>query len=819
MAGSTTWRTPPVDRLGIPQMKVSDGPSGARGEIFGESTPAAFFPSGVSLGATWDEELMYEVGVHLAEETKSRSASVILAPTMCIHRHPLGGRNFESFSEDPFLTGKLAAAHIRGVQSRGIAATPKHLLEYNRFHYSAQITTRALREVYLLPFQMVVCDADPWCIMTSYNKVNGSYCDMSKLLMTDIARGEWGWKGVFPSDWGGTHSTFESINAGLDIEFPGPPEKRSKAALEGPLRNGLVDLNAVDASATRVLRLLQKVGRFTDRRDEDEYVRDDPETKALLLRTASSGIAMLKNENGALPLRPNSSVKKIAVVSPNAKRVIAGGGGSSYIKAPYWTNVFDSVAKRFQEHGTEVSFATGAKVNRYLPTIPPDVVRNADTGVSGAAVDWYLGHDLSSSVVATTHIDDLYYMTFGTLPPGIDTESNFSYRVRAILKPLTSGRHDLSFASIGPSTLFIDGKKVLAQSGDFEKKGTLFFTYGSDEKFLSLDLEAGGDYRLEVEYHSHDRQLREDLVGRMDPMEDKFQGFRIGYEEPGASTSDLSSEAAALARDADAAIVVVGRDKEWETEGQDIPTFELPGQQVQLIQQVAAVNKRTIVLDPWIDDVEAVLFAWYQGQELGNAAAAVLAGEFNPCGRLPVTFPRRIEDCPAFSSYPGELGEILYSEDLFVGYKWWHRLGIKPHFPLGFGLSYNKFEVASGSITSSTISEGTTLIASVSVKNTGGSDIPGRETVLAFHSQSSPKRLARPNAQVCGFSKSPLLAPGEQAIVEIRIEAKSFGVFDPSKGLWIMDANTKFDILLGTNAENAVPAWQVEAPEEITWKL
>ncbi|KAF5002326.1 hypothetical protein FDECE_10642, partial [Fusarium decemcellulare] len=208
MAGASTWRTMAIDRLGIPAMKFSDGPSGARGQIFGESVPAAFFPCGTSLGATWDEKLLYDIGQALADETKTKSASVILAPTMCIHRHPLGGRNFESFSEDPYLTGKLAAAHVRGVQSRGIGATPKHFVEEgslpffisandqetDRFHYDAKISPRALREVYLLPFQMVVRDANPWCMMSAYNAVNGHHADASKELLNDIARGEWGWE-------------------------------------------------------------------------------------------------------------------------------------------------------------------------------------------------------------------------------------------------------------------------------------------------------------------------------------------------------------------------------------------------------------------------------------------------------------------------------------------------------------------------------------------------------------------------------------------------------------------------------------------------
>ncbi|SPO07215.1 uncharacterized protein DNG_09909 [Cephalotrichum gorgonifer] len=763
MVGASTWRTAAVDRLGIPAMKVSDGPSGARGQIFGENVPAAFFPFGVSLGATWDEDLLYEVGQALAEETKTKSASVILAPTMCIHRHPLGGRNFESFSEDPFLTGKLATAHVKGVQSLGIGATPKHFVandqETNRFHYDAKISPRALREVYLLPFQMVVRDADPWCMMTAYNRVNGNHADASKELLRDIVRGEWGWEGLFMSDWGGTNTTVESISAGLDLEMPGPASKRSQAALKGPLHEGIIDIKDVDASVHRVLRLLSRVGRFQNPKDEPEFCKNDPETRDLLYRAACSGIVMLKNDNQALPLRPSEDIKKLAIVGPNAKRVVAGGGGSSYMNAPYWTSVFGSMEEAFQGASTEFRFSQGAKVNRYVPTMPTGVVRDPVTGNPGAAVDWYLGHHFDSEIKATTHIEDLYYVSFGMTPPEISCETGFAFRLRAILKPLTSGQHKVSFASIGPSELYIDGSRIAVQSGDFYKKGTLFFTYGSEEYSFYMDLEQGREYAIRVDYRSHDRQLVDEYLPLMDPMEDKFQGIRLGYEE--ADQSDLPQEAASLASDCDAAIVVVGRDKEWETEGQDIPQFELPGEQVRLIKEVARACKRTIVVVQagtpvqmdWLDDVSAVLYTWYQGQELGNVSAAVITGAFNPSGRLPVTFPRRIEDCPAFSSFPGEQGVSEYAEDIYVGYRWWDLRGTAPLFPLGFGLSYSCFEVSAGRISSTTISMGETL-------------------VLEVKSPKSPSRL-RPKKQICAFGKSAALATGEECIVQLKLDVYS----------------------------------------------
>lgn len=419
-------------------------------------------------------------------------------------------------------------------------------------------------------------------------------------------------------------------------------------------------------------------------------------------------------------------------------------------------------------------------------------------------------------------------MTFGQTPSEITRETGFAYRLRTTLRPLTSGNHKMSFASIGPSELYVDDSLVSSRSGSFEEKGTLFFTYGHDEDIFYMNLEAGRDYTIRVDYRSHDRQLRKDLLPRMDPMEDKFQGVRIGYEEFGIS--DFPKEAAALATDCDAAIVVVGRDKEWETEGQDIPLFELPGEQVRLIREVAAatLSKRTIVIvqagtpvdtSSWISEVQGVLYTWYQGQELGNAAAAILCGKFNPSGRLPMTYPNRIEECPGHASFPGEQGESYYSEGLFVGYKWWDLTGIKPQFPIGFGLAFNDFEISAVSISSTTLKEDVPVILSIKIRNIGGSELPGRETVIAWHSQRSPIRLVRPEKEICGFGKSRALTPGEEDVVYIEVTSHSLGMFDTVRGAWVIDADSRFDILLGTNASNAVAAWEIIAPKEITWTL
>lgn len=426
----------------------------------------------------------------------------------------------------------------------------------------------------------------------------------------------------------------------------------------------------------------------------------------------------------------------------------------------------------------------------------------------------------------TSCSDDLYYISYGDIPPEINRVTNYSFRVRTILTPQTSGRHTLSLAGIGPSKLFVDGKEVASESGKRQPDGELFCTYGSHEVFVTIDMVAGREYHLLAEGHSHDRQLDPELKDHLKPMEDQFQGVRIGYEEE--SHEDLPSEAARLCSDSDAAIIVVGRDKEWETEGLDMPMWELPGDQARLIEEVAAVCPRTVVViqagtpvkaEPWIHKVQAVLYCWYQGQELGNAVADVICGHFSPSGRLPVTYPRRIEHSPG-TSQPGEPGTdstVLYGEGIHVGHRWFDFIGVDPLFPLGYGLSYSELKLSDIVITNSVLGPKSPITISAKVMNLGGDDLPTRHTVLAFASPASKPRLSRPVKQLCAFVKTPEIKAGEACVVELEIDAYSLGVFDALVNRWVIDVGAEFDILVGTNAGDAIVVGQARVPEEITW--
>lgn len=352
----------PVPAKGVPKLKVSDGPNGARGEKFEGGKTAACFPAACCVASTFDVDLATRLGSALAEETQSKGARCILAPTMCIHRHPLGGRNFESFSEDPFLTGKMASNVVTGVQALGVAATVKHFAaneqETDRLTVNEKISERALREIYLKPFEIAIKEAKPWAVMTAYNQINGQHADFNDFTLKQVLRGEWGWDGLVMSDWGGTNSTAASLNAGLDLEMPGPTKVRGVEAVLKAIKAGEVSEETIDERAMRVLEFLERLRCFEDPTIPDERAIDRPEHRALIREAGSKGIVLLKNENDILPL-PKEKVKgkKVALLG-HAKEGLAHGGGSASLNAHYKITPWDGLREAWGDD-VQLSYAKG----------------------------------------------------------------------------------------------------------------------------------------------------------------------------------------------------------------------------------------------------------------------------------------------------------------------------------------------------------------------------------------------------------------------------------------------------------------------------
>jgi beta-glucosidase len=776
LAGADFWTTVPVPRLGIPAIKVSDGPNGARGggSLVG-GVPAASFPVGIALGAAWNPALVEEIGAALAEEALSKGARVLLAPTVNIHRSTLNGRNFECYSEDPHLTAEIAVAYIRGLQSKGVAATVKHFAgnesEFERTTISSEVDERALREIYLVPFEAVVRRAGTWAVMTSYNRLNGTYTSESRWLLAEVLRGQWGFDGLVMSDWFGSHSTAPTVDAGLDLEMPGPTRDRGEKLVTA-VRAGEVAAATVRERARNVLRLIERVGGFDAPQIAPERAVDRPEHRALIRRAGAEGIVLLKND-GVLPLDPGGA-GRLAVIGPNAAVAQIMGGGSAQINPHYRVSPLEGIAAVLGE--ARIGHGIGCSNWRLRPLLRQPV-----------AIEFFASPDLSGPVVHRAESVEGELMWLGAVAPGVD-QGRFSARLTATFTPQQSGPHEFGLVSAGLSRLFVDGRLVVDAWDDW-RRGNNYFGEGNEEAVGRVVLEAGRSCRIVVEYAC----VAHKALG--------VKAVRIGVTRP---LGDPEIERAVeLARRCDTALLFVGRNGEWDTEGADLPHMDLPGRQDELISRVAAVSGRTVVVlqsggpvaMPWLDKVAAVLQAWYPGQECGNAIADVLFGRADPGGRLPQTFPVRLEDNPAFGNYPGAEGKVRYAEGIFVGYRHYDKKGIRPLFPFGHGLSYTRFGYSDLRLSTEALAPGAALTASIEVTNTGSR--AGQE-VVQLYVRDAQASAPRPDKELKAFAKLTL-QPGETRTVSFGLDMRALAFFDTAAAAWIAEAGA-FELLAGTSS-------------------
>ncbi len=797
-AGTGAWHSTGVERLGIPPIKMTDGPKGARGEGRAGTTSASF-PVGVAMAATWDPELIRQVGAALGEEMKSKDAQVLLGPTVNIHRHPLAGRNFECYSEDPYLSGRLAVAFVEGVQGQGVGACVKHFVcndsEFERMTISSEVDERTLREIYLLPFEMAVKGADPWTIMGSYNRLNGVYACGNRRLLTETLRDEWGFRGFVVTDWfAQKEDTATAANAGLDLEMPGPARDMGAKLLE-EVRSGAVEEATMDDIVRRLLRITILSGRLDDPEEKPERSDDRPEHRALARRVAAEGMVLLKNDRGILPLDP-SALRTLAVIGPNAEVGAFEGGGSSRVNPHYLVHPLEAIRERCIDQ-VKVVHERGCLIHMFTPEI--DQARyaaGADGDGRGVTVAYFDSADCSGRPVYGRRVRQIGIRFLGPVPGVADAE-NFSCRWSATFTPDTSGIHTFGLTAVGMGRLLVDGTEVLDNWTD-PRAGTWLYGMGSEEVTAKVEMEAGKNYQLAVEYARGGGPQN--------------AGLRFGMVPP--HPEDLMERAAAAASQADAAILVVGTTDEWETEGNDRADMALPGEQRELIERVAGANPNTVVVmnagSPvemdWLDQVPAVLQAWFPGQESGNALADVLFGDTNPCGKLPTTFPKRLQDSPAFFNYPGENGTVLYGEGIFVGYRGYDARDIEPLFPFGHGLSYTTFEYGDASVAT----EGSdAVVVEVDITNTGSR--AGCEVVQCYV-RDVQARLSRPPKELKGFTKVSL-GPGETATARIVLDGRAFSYYDPSRGGWVLEPGD-FELLIGSSSRDIRTVATVTIPGE-----
>ncbi|TMD59013.1 MAG: beta-glucosidase [Chloroflexi bacterium] len=788
LAGTNTWYTVPVERLGIPSLKMCDGPNGARGAGgFTGGVKAACFPAGISLASTWDTNLIERVGQALARETTMKGAQVLLGPTVNIQRSPLGGRNFECFSEDPYLSARLAVAYIEGLQGAGVGASIKHYVcndeEFERFTLSSEVRERALREIYLQPFQTAVREVKPWTIMAAYNLVNGVPASENLYLLTEILRNEWGYDGAVVSDWFmSVKSTAASVNAGLDLEMPSPKWRGEK--LLAAVQRGEVEEATLDVSVHRLLHLLVKAGLFEHPETVPEQATDLPEHRALIREAAAEGCVLLKNEQQILPLQ-REHLTSLAVIGPNAKVAQIMGGGSAQVNVHYAITPFEGIANKVDDH-ISLGYEQGCTNHRLQPLLDMSLLLAGEQGSEhGLAVEYFNSSDLSGPSVLKETKTTSEFMWFGEMPKGVEPQQ-FSFRATGRFTAQETGDYTFGLVSEGRGRFSIDGREVI-DNWSWPTTGIDFL--GRPETQETITLQAGREYLLTLEFS----KAKENLLAVV----------RLGCLPP--VPADAIERAAALAAASDVAIVCAGFGGDWQSEGFDREALAMPGKQDALIERVAAANARTIVVlntgspitMPWLSSVAAVVQSWYPGQECGNAIADVLFGDTNPSGKLPQTFPVRLEDNPAYLNFPGENGKVYYGEGLFVGYRYYDKKKIVPLFPFGFGLSYTTFDYGPLSLSARQIGPDDTLQVAVEVSNTG--QRAGKEAVQVYvHDQQA--NLQRPEKELKAFAKVQL-EPGERKTVTLSIARDALAYYDDLAREWVAEAG-EFEVLVGASSQD-----------------
>ncbi|SMQ73663.1 beta-glucosidase [Devosia lucknowensis] len=768
LSGEDFWSVPSIERLGIGKLRVSDGPNGARGggSLVG-GVKSASFPVGIAIGSTWNVELAREIGTALADEVKSKGAHMLLAPTVNIHRSVTNGRNFECYSEDPLLSAELAVAYIGGLQDQGIGATIKHFVgnesEIERTTISSEIDERSLREIYLIPFEWAVKKAGTWGIMSSYNRLNGTFTSEHNWLLGTVLRDEWGYDGIVMSDWFGSHSTSETVNAGLDLEMPGPPRDRGQKLVDA-VNAGSVTVETLDDRVLAMMRLMERVGSLDDHRPHQERADDRPEHRALIRRAGAEAAVLLKND-GVLPLAGEG---KIAVIGPNAKTAQIMGGGSAQLNAHYRVSPWQGLVSALGEG--RLNYAKGCTNDRFQPVLRGEF-----------AVDYFDNLTLSGEPVYRGSIEDAQTFWIGQVAEGKVDALNFSARVRGTFTPEASGVHKVGIYSAGFAKVFVDGK-LIADAWSNWTKGRTFFEEGCDEVVGEIMLEAGRAHEVMIEFCTKDFST----LG--------LAAFACGIGLP--LGDEAIADAVAAARGAETALVFIGRNGEWDTEGSDLPGIVLPGRQNELVEAIAAVNPCTVVVlqsggpveMPWAGKVAAVVSAWYPGQEAGNAIADVLTGAAEPGGRLPQTFPVRWADNPAHSQdrevYPGLEGKVRYEEGIFVGYRHYDKVGMAPLYPFGFGLGYTSFTLSDLKADDSRFEADGTVTVTLTVANTGKR---AGSTVVQLYVSDTEASAQRPEKELKAFSKLKLDA-GESRSVELSLDARSFAFFDSEKKCWVVEA-------------------------------
>jgi beta-glucosidase len=770
IGGTNGFFTRPIPRLGIPSLKMSDGPVGVH-----DYGPTTAYAAGIALAASWDTDLAKQVGASMGRDARARGVNFVLGPGMNIYRAPMNGRNFEYFGEDPYLASRIAVSVVEGMQSQNVIATVKHFvannMEYGRNDHSSDVDERTLREIYLPAFEASVREAHAGAVMDAYNLVNGEHMTQNEHLNNEILKKEWGFDGILMSDWGATHDGVAAANAGLDLEMASAVFM-TPAVLLPAIQQGKVSAATIDDKVRRILRKAIQFG-FLDREQTDQSIPlYDQQGRNIVLEEARDGMVLLKNEGNLLPL-DKTKLKTIAVIGPDAYPAVIGGGGSSQTKP------FNQVSYL---EGVSNYLGTSVKVLHVVDSVPAtDVAMNTQfrtgpDGPAGLTAEYFDNQNLEGAP-ALKRVDQHINFDWGegSFADGHPVD-HFSARWTGYYVPAKSGDYKFYASSDDGMRLYVDDERVIDDWIDQSETVTV----------ASRRLEAGHPYKVKLEYFEDSGSAAVHF------------GVISAAEVVGLQTK-------ALAAKVDAVILCVGFDPTTEGEGFD-RTFSLQGGQDELIRQIASVNKNVIVvltaggnvdMTGWIDRVPSILHAWYSGQEGGTALAQLLFGDFSPSGKLPASFERRWEDNPTYNSYYPEKGtkRVVYKEGVFLGYRYYDRSTTKPLFPFGYGLSYTRFQYSNLSISPRQGDSPDSVGVSFDVKNIGSR--AGAE-VAELYVGDSHSSVPRPTKELKGFAKV-FLEPGEQRRVSLTLDRRSFSYYDVSSKRWKVEPGD-FSVAVGESS-------------------
>jgi len=798
IGGDTPFRTHAIPRLGIPYFQMADGPVGAH-----IPAPTIAYAAGIGLASSWDRGLALRVGNELGRDARSRGAAFLLGPGVNIYRAPMNGRNFEYFGEDPYLASATAVGYIRGVQEEGVSATVKHFLgnnsEYLRHDSDSVIDERTLREIYEPTFEAAVKQAKVGAIMDSYNLTNGEHMTQNRRLNVEVAKEQWGFRGIIMSDWVSTYDTVGTVKGGLDLEMPfGVYFSREK--LLPLLKDGTITEAEINEKVRRILRVAAEFG-WLDRSQMDVTIpRYNLAGRAISLKAALEGAVLLKNERGALPLE-KSGLKTIAVIGPTATQTVTTGGGSGEVVSFANTNLLVGISN-FVGEETKVLYARGLYSTNQMSRLT-HFTTDRDGTTAGVTHTTFAKQDLEGGETGSV-VEPLMLAAGSTRREPEQQELN----------SLTAHKNATPYATTTTSS-----------------RWTGYYTPTKTEKY-AVFAQTDGKYRLLVDdavvfdssvvpkyvLNQTEMELTKGphkvVLEQLSQQLGTVSGMRVGIVP---SDTIVEDDALAMAKQADVVVLAVGFNNTSETEGGD-RSFELPVGQVELIDRIAALGKKTIVMitsggsvdvTPWKDKVQGIFETWYAGEEGGTAAARLLFGEANPSGHLPISWEKKISDNPSFASYYPDPGtnKVVYREGIFVGYRGYEHAHISPLYPFGFGLSYTTFSL--GKLTCVPKDDGHFSV-SFAVTNTGKR--AGAAVAQLYVGEDSPT-VARPVKELKGFERV-MLEPGETKTVTLELNPRSFAYFDTKSNEWHANAGN-YTLFLGESSEKIAQKVMVKLPQPL----